>query len=101
MSEYVLSHELEGERRRLALMSKLLDPSELANIAALGVQSGWRCLELGCGNGSISRKLAELVSPGGHVVASDIDVTFLSGLQAPNLEVRRIDVLKDEIDPGL
>ena len=98
LSEYVLSHELEGEQRRLALMSKLLDPSEYAHIARLGVRPGWRCLEPGCGNGSISRKLAKLVSPDGHVVASDIDVAFLAGLQAPNLEVRRIDALKDGIE---
>jgi ubiquinone/menaquinone biosynthesis C-methylase UbiE len=81
MGEYTLPHELEGEQERLALMSGLLDPVELAHIARLGVGSGWRCLELGCGNGSIAQVLAERVAPAGHVVASDIDLSYVSDLR--------------------
>ena len=100
MPEYTLPHKLAGERQRLALMSSLLDPMEQAYIAKLGVAPGWRCLELGCGNGSIARALATLVAPSGHVVASDIDLTYLGNLEMPCLEVRRIDVLRDEIETG-
>ena len=100
MVEYTLPHQLSGERQRLALMSRLLDPPELAHITKLGVGPGWRCLELGCGNGSIARALAERVAPDGHVVASDIDVSYLGDLKAKCLEVRRIDVLRDEIETG-
>jgi SAM-dependent methyltransferase len=100
MGEYTLPHELLGERQRLALMSSLLDPVERASIAQLGVRPGWRCLELGCGNGSISQALAERVRPTGHVVASDIDITYVGDLKAPCLEVRRIDILQDEIEEG-
>ncbi len=100
MREYVLPHEVPGERQRLALMSALLDPLELDHLARLGVGPGWRCLELGSGNGSISRALAERVAPGGHVVASDIDIAYLKELRAPCLEVRRIDVLQDVIEEG-
>ena len=74
MGEYTLSHELVGERQRLALMSSLLDPIERARFSRLGVGPGWRCLELGCGNGSMAQTLAEAVGPTGHVVASDIDL---------------------------
>jgi SAM-dependent methyltransferase len=98
MSEYVLPHEAAGEQQRLALMSALLDPVELAHIARLGARPGWRCLELGSGNGSISRALAERVCPGGQVVASDIDIAYIKDLRAPCLEVRRIDVLQDVIE---
>src|SRR6516225_8305001 len=78
MGEYTLPHEFAGEQQRLALMSSLLDPVELAHIARLGVRPGWRCLELGCGNGSIARALAERVAPAGHVVASDIDLSCIA-----------------------
>jgi SAM-dependent methyltransferase len=81
-------------------MSSLLDPMELAHIAKLGVGTGWRCLELGCGNGSIAQALAARVAPGGNVVASDLDVSYLGSLKAPGLEIRRIDVLHDEIEKG-
>jgi SAM-dependent methyltransferase len=98
MSEYTLPHQLLGERQRLALMSALLDPGELAHIERLGLRPGWRCLELGCGNGSIAQALAKRVGPTGRVVASDIDLAYIAGLQAPSLEVRRIDILRDEIE---
>ena len=100
MGKYTLPHELTGEQQRLARMSDLLDPMELAYLERLGVRSGWRCLELGCGNGSISRALARLVGPSGHVVASDIDLAYIGSLQAPGLEIRKINVLQDEIEEG-
>jgi SAM-dependent methyltransferase len=100
MTDYTLPHQLAGERQRLALMSRLLDPMELACIARLGIAPGSRCLELGCGNGSISQALAAKIAPTGDVVASDIDLTYLKDLQAPCLEVRRIDVLHDQIETG-
>jgi SAM-dependent methyltransferase len=100
MSEYTLPHQLTGEPQRLMLMSALLDPVERARIAQLGVRPGWRCLELGCGNGSIAQMLAARVAPTGHVVASDIDLAYIVNLQMPCLEVRRIDVLQDAIEEG-
>jgi SAM-dependent methyltransferase len=100
MGEYTLPHELVGEQQRLALMSSLLDPAEQARFARLGVRPGWRCLELGCGNGSISKSLAAAVAPNGSVVASDIDVAYIAQLRMPCLEIRRIDILEDTIEEG-
>jgi SAM-dependent methyltransferase len=100
MGGYTLPHELGGEQQRLALMSSLLDPVERARIAYLGVRPGWRCLELGCGNGSIAEWLAERVAPTGHVVASDIDLSYIADLKMPCLEIRRIDILQDPIEEG-
>src|ERR1700751_6385627 len=98
MGGYTLPHNLVGEQQRLALMSALLDPVELVHIARLGVRPGWRCLELGCGNGSIARALAERVAPTGHVVASDIDLAYIVDPQVPCLEIRQIDILQDAIE---
>jgi 2-polyprenyl-3-methyl-5-hydroxy-6-metoxy-1,4-benzoquinol methylase len=64
--EYVLSHHLKGEGKRLALMSELLDPMHRRYLQSLGVvKSGARTLEVGCGNGSISAWLARQVTPDG------------------------------------
>jgi SAM-dependent methyltransferase len=98
MGEYTLSHELLGEQQRLVRMSALLDPVELTHIDRLGVRPGWRCLELGCGNGSIAQVLAKRVAPTGHVVASDIDLAYIADLKAPCLEVRQLNILKDGIE---
>jgi ubiquinone/menaquinone biosynthesis C-methylase UbiE len=98
MTRYRLPHDLAGEHERLRLMSALLDPLERAHIDRLRVKSGWRCLELGSGNGSIARILAGLVAPSGVVVASDIDVLYMADLDVPCLEVRRLDVMEDAIE---
>lgn len=98
MTEYTLPHTLMGERQRLALLSSLLDPMHRSHIEALGIQPGWRCLEVGCGNGSISEWLAGRVSPAGHVTATDLDLRFISDLHEPNLEVRQVNILEDKIE---
>jgi SAM-dependent methyltransferase len=98
MPDYVLSHRLIGEEQRLSLMSRLLDPFEFTHAARLGLRAGWRCLEVGCGNGSIALAMAQSVAPDGHVVASDIDTGYIARMQAPCLEIRRIDVLNDPIE---
>jgi SAM-dependent methyltransferase len=43
--------------------------------------------------------LADQVGDSGHVVGTDIDLRFLSDLEHPRLQVRRHDVLTDEIEP--
>jgi SAM-dependent methyltransferase len=100
MSEYILPHQLTGEQQRLELMSQLLDPLHRRYIEQLGLQRGWRCLEVGCGIGSISKWLAGRVTPGGHVVASDLDLRYIANLKLPNLEVRKIDILEDPVEEG-
>jgi SAM-dependent methyltransferase len=42
--------------------------------------------------------LADRVGPTGRVVATDIDLTYLARLKAPNLEVRRHDILEDPLE---
>jgi hypothetical protein len=55
MAEYVWRHDLQGEAHRLRLMSDLLDPSSAFHRLRTGVGAGWRCLEIGAGNGSLSQ----------------------------------------------
>ncbi|MFL5333853.1 MAG: class I SAM-dependent methyltransferase [Geminicoccaceae bacterium] len=99
MAEYVLDHHLEGERARLALMSRLLDPMHRRHLDELGVRPGMRALEVGCGNGSISLWLTQRVGPAGHVVAVDLDLSLID-VAAPNLEPRQGDIGAGPIAPG-
>ena len=100
MVDYVLPHTIPQEDERLTLMSRMLDPQMFFRLEQLGVAEGWRCLEVGAGNGSVSHWLAQRVGPAGHVVASDIDTRFLDRLSLANLEVRRIDVTRDPLGDG-
>jgi SAM-dependent methyltransferase len=96
MSDYVLDHGLKGEAARLALMSRLLDPMHRRHIEMAQIGPGARTLEVGCGNGSISAWLADLVSPGGHAVASDIDLSL--AVERPGLELRQHDILSGPVE---
>ncbi|HEV8625235.1 MAG TPA: methyltransferase domain-containing protein, partial [Acidimicrobiia bacterium] len=60
---------------------------------AIGVEPGWRCLELGAGAGSVAQILCRRVGPAGRVVAVDLDTRFLEELREENLDVDRRDVL--------
>ncbi len=100
MNAYVLPHALGGEQQRLRLMSDLLDPLERSHLQRLGLRQGWRCLEVGCGNGSISQWLAAQVAPDGQVVASDLEISYVACLKATCLEVRQLDILQGEVEPA-
>ena len=44
-----------------------------AFLERVGVEPGWRCLDVGCGDGQVSLELARRVGPSGRVVGVDID----------------------------
>jgi precorrin-6B methylase 2 len=50
----------------------------LRHIEALGIKRGWRCWEVGAGGPSVPGWLAEQVAPEGYVLASDIDVSWMT-----------------------
>jgi len=98
MTDYMFPHSWPQERKRLAMMSAMLDPYTLFRMEQLGLTSGWRCLELGAGNGSMSQQLCRRVGPSGHVVAIDLDTAFLSEISEPNLEVRTQNVVEADFE---
>lgn len=100
MAQYVWQHDLKGEPERLRMMSDILDASSRYHLERTGVTSGWRCLEIGAGDGSLSQWLARRVGPNGVAIATDIRADLLSGLSAPNLETRPFDVVTQEPPDG-
>ena len=84
------------EDDRLSLLEQLFDPG--SRRCRDLVQPGWRCLEVGAGRGSMAVWLTERVGASGHVVATDIDTTYLSRIELPNLEVRQHNILEDPLD---
>jgi SAM-dependent methyltransferase len=86
----------EAEDQRLGLLEELFDPASRRRRNF--VRPGWRCLDVGAGRGSMAVWLSKQVGPSGHVVATDIDLTYLERLDIPNLEVRRHHILEDPLD---
>ncbi|QPP09930.1 methyltransferase domain-containing protein [Streptomyces bathyalis] len=98
--KYLLDNQQPEAGRRFEALSALFDPSTFRHVEALGIRPGWRCWEVGAGGPSVPGWLARQVGPEGHVVATDIDVSWLtSGAERPAYEVRQHDVGKDE-PPG-
>jgi SAM-dependent methyltransferase len=86
------------ERERLGYLRDVADPITARRLSGLGIGRGWRCLEVAAGAGGMARWMAEKVGPRGQVVATDRDTRHLAGDEGPNLEVRRHDILEDDLE---
>jgi SAM-dependent methyltransferase len=94
---YTLDNAWEEARRRLQLIERCYDPATTRRLRALGVASGWRCLEAGAGGGSIAAFLSRQVGPQGSVTAMDIDTRFVDEIDAGNLDVVQADVTATDL----
>jgi SAM-dependent methyltransferase len=99
MSEYLLSQQSapEFERSRLRLLEEFHDPLTTAQLDAIGVGEGWRCLDVGAGGGSVTRMLARRVNASGSVLAVDFDTSLLDALADDRIRVRRLDVRSEPL----
>jgi SAM-dependent methyltransferase len=87
------------EEQRLRALEELCDSASTRRLEALGVKSGWACLEVGAGGGSIARWLADRVGPSGRVVAADLNPRFLRGTALPtNVDVREHNLLAQDFE---
>jgi 2-polyprenyl-3-methyl-5-hydroxy-6-metoxy-1,4-benzoquinol methylase len=94
---YFFDQAAEQERSRLSGLSAVFDPVTFRHLTSVGVGSGWRCLEVGAGAGSVAAWLSTTVGPDGRVTATDLDVRFLDDL-GDNVEVVRHDVTSDPLE---
>jgi ubiquinone/menaquinone biosynthesis C-methylase UbiE len=69
---YVLGHSAE-EYERLRRQGQTLAPVTTRLFHTIGLQPGWRCLDLGCGPGETMRLMGEFVGPSGEVTGLDRD----------------------------
>src|SRR5690349_9383854 len=100
MGRYAFARGWGPQDERLAALERQLDPVSQAVIGQLGLAAGWRCWEAGAGRGSMAAWLADQVTGGGSVVATDIDISSLPGLHQANITVVRHDLEHEEIPAG-
>lgn len=89
-----------SELERLRMLEAINDPATLRRLDEIGLDEGWRCLEVGAGGGSVARTMAQRVGATGRVVAADMDPRFLLDLEIENLDVVQHDITHGPVDPG-
>ena len=89
--EYLLDNQQVEAGQRFDALSELFNPSTFRHAQALGLAPGWRVWEVGAGSPAVPDYFAEQVGRQGHVLATDIDTSWLD-TGTPRYEVRRHDV---------
>src|SRR5262249_18537404 len=69
---YVLRGGEKGAQR-LRLLALVKWPTTKSLLQRVGLRKGMHCLDVGCGIGAVTLKLARSVGPGGRVVGTDTD----------------------------
>ena len=74
------------------------DAATIRYLEEIGVSTGWRCLEVGGGAGTIAEWLCQRVGTAGHVVVTDLETQSLESIVSPNIEVRRHNIVNDDLE---
>jgi SAM-dependent methyltransferase len=98
--EYLLDNQQVEAGQRFDALSVLFNPSTFRHAQAIGLAAGWRVWEVGAGSPSVPSCFAEQVGAGGHVLATDIDTSWLDSGDT-GYEVFRHDVGVEPPPSGL
>jgi len=90
---YLLAAGDDAELERLRLQARVWEPDTEIWLDEIGVQPGWRCIDLGCGAMGILGPLARRVGPDGRVVGLDMDSRQLAGARSFVAD-NRLDVVE-------
>lgn len=88
-SQYAFSNAY-AQGSQLRLLAEILDEHTTFVLSGTGIAAGWKCLDVGAGEGTITSWMAERVGPTGHVTALDKDPEHIR--TGPNITVREGDV---------
>ena len=88
MTDYIFEHQSEDrEFRRLQLLEAANDPTTISLLQKTDIQSGWACLELGAGAGSILRWLGQRIGPSGLAIGVDKTTKYLQDLTSAPYQI--------------
>lgn len=96
-TSYTFENSRTQTAARFSALAEIFDSGTIRHLTDIGVGSGWRCLEVGAGGGSIATWLCDRIGRSGQVLATDIDTRFLEALDRSNLEVARHDIASDPV----
>ena len=97
-SGYIFDNAAEETESRFGSLATIYDGVTFSHLRRRGIGPGWKCLEVGGGNGSIADWMSKQVGRNGQVVATDLDTRYLKLLNHPHVEVRTHDVVLDPLE---
>ena len=89
-------HALAYQRRLEDIMSRGESVGRTRAIELVRAQPGMRIIDLACGPGNLSRRLADLVTPGGEVVGVDLAPGMIELARSANISNARFEVMDIE-----
>ncbi len=102
MSTYLFdSNSEDREWRRLRMIEAAVDADSIALLDRTGVATGWTCLELGAGAGSLVEWLGRRVGPQGLVWAVDKRPQYIRRFSSPPYRVAEGDFLAQQFERPL
>lgn len=98
---YVLGNQ-QSEIERLDLQASFFEPFSQVALARAGIKESMRCLDVGCGSGSVTRLMARMVGDRGRVTGIDIDDKYVEYCRRintyPNVNLVHDDVSSHNLD---
>jgi ubiquinone/menaquinone biosynthesis C-methylase UbiE len=91
---YVLGN-LDNEIARLEIQSAFFEPLTRRTLLKAGIKEGMSCVDVGCGAGTVTRMMAQMVGEKGRVTGVDLDEKYLSYCQSNS--PANADFLRDDI----
>lgn len=100
---YILGNR-DSEIARLEIQATLFEPLTRQTLLNAGLKKGMSCIDIGCGSGSVTRLMANMVGKTGRVVGVDIDNRYLQYCNrsiitsGQNIEFVHDDICKSRLD---
>ena len=91
-------HQHQGELDRLDGLAKLYDPASTSVLDTLGIEPQWRCLDAGCGRGTIAGWIAQRAHQG-ETIACDLDMSLFDRQPSPALRPMACDIGEADFRP--
>jgi ubiquinone/menaquinone biosynthesis C-methylase UbiE len=98
MAEGYILGNLDSELKRLEIQAAFFEHLTEETLLNAGLRKGMRCVDIGCGSGSVSRLMAKIVGRRGHVVGVDVDDRYLKYCSHRNIALKQnIEFLRHDI----
>jgi ubiquinone/menaquinone biosynthesis C-methylase UbiE len=94
--KYILGNN-EAEILRLETQAALFEPLTKQTLLKVGLKKGMSCIDIGCGSGSVTKLMANIVGDTGSVVGVDTDNKYLDFCNRTVTKRKNLEFIQDDI----